>query len=450
MDLFPFQRRSRGLLLAGGGLCADEQGLGKTRTALSWMDMTAGQGPCLVVCPAVALGAWLGQGGEAGLTCRVARRPADVARADLTIVSIDMLRNPDLVRALLMVRWACVTLDEAHYAKNPAAARTQGVVALADELRERGGRLALLTGTPTPNHIGELWTLIRLTDHERIGGMTYDAFTERFCRWKFQNLPGGRRRRVIAGNNRLATPMLMDMLGGWWIRHRKADVLPDLPPKLRSVVPLEGCDLTLVDEMLDSPEGRAMRAALESGDLDAMEQDEDHHMARLRRLLALAKVEKAVAYVRDMQHAHPKLLVWGWHVDALHEVRDRLRALGTDVVYGDGSSSQAQREALVHRIQKDPRPVVGVLQIKAMGTAITLTAADRAVFLEASFTPTDNAQAEDRIHRIGQDRGVLIDYLAARGGLDEAVMGVIARKTKEWEAVEAHGLAAPPEQERTT
>ena len=60
-------------------------------------------------------------------------------------------------------------------------------------------------------------------------------------------------------------------------------------------------------------------------------------------------------------------------------------------------------------------------QIQAAGTAITLTAANRAVFVEQAWTPALNYQAVKRHHRIGQGRPVLAEVLAVDGSIDHAV-----------------------------
>ena len=56
--------------------------------------------------------------------------------------------------------------------------------------------------------------------------------------------------------------------------------------------------------------------------------------------------------------------------------------------------------------------------IAAGGVGITLTAASTVVFLDRSWSPAINAQAEDRLHRIGQKDAVQVVDIMARGTVD--------------------------------
>ena len=78
------------------------------------------------------------------------------------------------------------------------------------------------------------------------------------------------------------------------------------------------------------------------------------------------------------------------------------------------------RDALVARFQNDPTCRVGVFQIQAAGTALTMTACRRAIFVEQAWTPALNTQAIKRHHRIGSTNAVLAEVLVAPG-LDEIV-----------------------------
>ena len=86
------------------------------------------------------------------------------------------------------------------------------------------------------------------------------------------------------------------------------------------------------------------------------------------------------------------------------------------------------RQAAVARFQSDASVRAAVLSLRAAGQGLTLTAASTVVFAELDVTPGLMLQAEDRVHRIGQQEAVNIHYLVARGTLDERVWRMVERK----------------------
>jgi len=98
---------------------------------------------------------------------------------------------------------------------------------------------------------------------------------------------------------------------------------------------------------------------------------------------------------------------------------------GWGVVLGDDSAEARART--VERFQAgELRGIAGT--IGALGTSVTLTRASKLLFVGRAWNPEKNRQAEDRVCRIGQDRGVTIYDLVSPHALDERLHEVLSEK----------------------
>lgn len=148
----------------------------------------------------------------------------------------------------------------------------------------------------------------------------------------------------------------------------------------------------------------------------------------LRRLAGIGKVEAAAQWI--LSHALlEKVVVFAFHIEVQESLVDAVRAGGLDTVLSiTGGMSPKARHDAIQRFQCDPRARVIVCSLTASRTAITLTAAERALIVELDWTPGGLEQAEDRIHRIGQPGQVTITYLAASDTLDDRMLSILSRK----------------------
>jgi len=93
-----------------------------------------------------------------------------------------------------------------------------------------------------------------------------------------------------------------------------------------------------------------------------------------------------------------------------------------------GKTPAKSRQALVDQFQSDPECRVAILSLTAAGVGLNLHAARHVVITEMLFGPDVLLQAEDRSHRLGQVRDVLVQYLTASDTLDELVWRLVQRK----------------------
>ena len=441
-----YQVEGRDFLLNGGKLLAFVPGLGKTITAIEACKMRGAQ-TVVVVCPAVALGVWRDEGRGQWPECSpVYLRDVTHGKTTMPPEPRMVITSPDLLvanrRALEILvglgRFDVLVIDESHMAKEPTAQRTMllygpecaggGLCGLADVTW-------LLSGTPVMNHVGELFGCIRALAPELIAERSYAGFTAKYCTTKIRAVRTrtGRAKNieVIDGSRREMLPELAKRLRPFWHRKTIKEVLPELPPLTivtRSLAP-EDCNSTALAAVEQSPEADVLRAALTSGAPDALRGIEGQ-LSRLRRLLALAKADAAATWVEGvLAEGVDKVALWGIHIGALERARQLLEPCGLVMI--TGATPVAKRAGIVDQFQRDPACTVFIGQIMAAGTAITLTAASRAVALELAWVPAQNAQAFARHHRLGQRDAVLVEVLAVEGSIDYAVSEILARKSAE-------------------
>ena len=91
----------------------------------------------------------------------------------------------------------------------------------------------------------------------------------------------------------------------------------------------------------------------------------------------------------------------------------------------DGSTSQKERQAAIDRFQTGSADVAFafLLSTRAGGLGINLTGADTVVFYDSDWNPAMDQQAQDRCHRIGQTKRVMVYRLAACGTVERAAEG---------------------------
>lgn len=69
-----------------------------------------------------------------------------------------------------------------------------------------------------------------------------------------------------------------------------------------------------------------------------------------------------------------------------------------------------------------PDIFVFLLSTRAGGLGINLTAADTVIFYDHDWNPSNDAQAMDRAHRLGQTRQVTVYRLITKGTIDERIV----------------------------
>ena len=90
----------------------------------------------------------------------------------------------------------------------------------------------------------------------------------------------------------------------------------------------------------------------------------------------------------------------------------------------DGRTKLDDRQAEVERFFSDEETMLFLVSTRAGGLGINLTAADTCIIYDSDWNPQQDLQAQDRCHRIGQTRPVVIYRLVTQNSIDESIVHV--------------------------
>jgi len=96
----------------------------------------------------------------------------------------------------------------------------------------------------------------------------------------------------------------------------------------------------------------------------------------------------------------------------------------------DGGMNFIDRQAGIDKFNQDPDHMIFLLSTRAGGLGINLTAADTVIIYDSDWNPQQDLQAQDRCHRIGQTKPVMIYRLVTANTIDHKIVERAAAKRK--------------------
>ena len=420
-----------------GGILADDMGLGKTLQALALIchirDHDLSRAPFLVVAPASVVHNWVSEADRfaPGLITQAiiqtrTRRGIELAEAaagaDIVVTSYTLFRlEYDAYAAL---DWGGLILDEAQFVKNPQSQAYRCAKRLPAPFK------LAITGTPMENNLLELWSLLSIT----APGLF--ARADRFTEYYRSPIEKGKDSQRLAQLRRRIRPLML--------RRRKADVATDLPDKQEQVIELDlNPKHRKVYQTYLQRERQKVLGLL--GDLQKNRFEIFRSLTLLRqaaldvslvdpahRAITSTKLDALAEQVSDLVAEGHRTLVFSQFTRFLDAASQRLEAAGIRCCYLDGSTRH--RADVIDEFKNGTAPVF-LISLKAGGFGLNLTEADYCILLDPWWNPATEAQAVDRVHRIGQTRNVMVYRLVAKDTIEEKVMALKARKAELFSSV---------------
>lgn len=148
--------------------------------------------------------------------------------------------------------------------------------------------------------------------------------------------------------------------------------------------------------------------------------DEDPDESLVTESGKMIMLDRLVPYLFSKNH---KVLIFSQFTKQLDMLEDWASLLrGYKVCRIDGSVKVSDRTEQIEAFNSSPSHKLFLLSTRAGGLGINLTAADTVILYDSDWNPQQDLQAQDRAHRIGQTRPVIVYRLATKGTVEQTLL----------------------------
>ncbi len=411
------------------GFLCDEMGLGKTHQAMGLLATALKKDEkrerkYLVVCPTSVIYHWenlLKRFLPEIKVCVFHGLGRSIEpKADLILTSYGLARSEKEIFESLDFEIAI--FDEVQIAKNKSSKIHRALKGISAEM------YLALTGTPVENRLEELKALFDLM---LPGYFPSDSsFKEIFIE------------PIEKENDEKKKKLLRKLVRPFVMRRRKKEVLKDLPEKTEEIAyaDLLSEQKELYSELLSLQKNKIISELKDKNNKEAYL----HVFALLTKLKQLCdhpsliepklthassgKWELFKELLAEALDSEQKVVVFSQYLGMIKIIKNYLQQ--NNIKFASITGATQKRFEEITKFQEDPECMVFIGSLLASGTGIDLTAGSIVIHYDRWWNPAKENQATDRVHRIGQNRGVQVFKLTTKNTIEERIHELIEKKAK--------------------
>ena len=296
-----------------------------------------------------------------------------------------------------------VIIDECRYIKNHNSARFKAIKKLLEKCPD--ARVTYLSGTPIKNRVNDAFAYFKLIGHPL--GENYTQFLREYTQ---ASQTRGGALRITGGKN---LQDLWSKMSNFMIRRTKKECL-DLPDKIITKLRFELSDYRdeynkIIKEMAEQKDISNLHSCLHS----------------LNIVVAKSKIPGIIEHAENILEQGEKVVIYSGYKEPLEMLKAHF---GKRCVKIDGSVPSYERDKLIQKFLREDDCTVFLGNMIAGGIGINLVNASNMITTNFPLTPPELWQAEDRLHRIGQNKSVNIFYTVCEDTIDDHLDALIADK----------------------
>uniref|UniRef100_A0A8P4KI34 Lymphoid-specific helicase n=1 Tax=Dicentrarchus labrax TaxID=13489 RepID=A0A8P4KI34_DICLA len=361
--------------------------------------------------------------------------PLNMCPVVITSFEISMIDRKFLQR----FQWKYLIVDEGHRIKNLNCRLVRELKMLPTDNK------LLLTGTPLQNNLAELWSLLNFLLPEVFDDLkSFESWFDIDTLGEAENVVASEREQNILSMLHQVSHTVPAPIGRPKRRSRKVvdyretntETPHDLEKYLdrvrkeleqRSALPLDAQINLRLQNILMLLKRCCNHPYLVEYPLDPATQEfkiDEQLVQSSGKFLILDALLPALK-----KRGH-KVLIFSQMTSILDILMDYCYLRGFQYSRLDGSMSYADRDENMTKFSKDPEVFLFLLSTRAGGLGINLTAADTVIIFDSDWNPQADLQAQDRCHRIGQTKPVVVYRLVTANTIDQKILERASAKRK--------------------